>query len=295
MQGNPNNIMLGDGYFNVNGVDIGLTRGGGAFKVKTDFREIAADGDYGPVKGRIRKIKSIATLEINALELLTSNLPKVYAGLNVNTSDATMDVVTANADVAVTDYSQIYFLGKTEAGKSVKITLDNAINLEGIDWSLKDKDEVVPKLTFTATYTEDARTVEPWNVQFAKVTSNDLTAPGGKLSAPTAGDETKLIFTFNEVLNATTLAITDIANLLSSLSNDALGTPVAIAVTTVVNSVSWLDTLTANPKAIITIPSTTFVAGQTVRLNFKAAVVKDIATTPNVTLATTNFDVKATA
>jgi hypothetical protein len=295
MIGNPSNIILGNGIFNVNGVDIGLTRGGGKFVVKTTYKLMEADGDLGPVKGRQVKTKSVATLDISALELLTSNLPKLYAAMALNTSDPTKDVLTAAADIVDADYSTIYFLGKTKAGKAVKIILNNAINLEGLDWTLKDKDEIVPKLTFTATYDETTPTTEPWSIEFAKVVANDLTAPNGKLSAPAAGAKTQLIFTFNEVLNATTLAITDINNLLFSLSNDALGTPVAIAITSVANSVTWLDTLTANPKAVITIPSTTFVAGKTVRLNFKAAAVKDTATTPNVALAATNFDAIVTA
>lgn len=286
MPGDPNNIVLGDGIFNVNGVDIGLTRGGGQFVVKAEYRNIEADGDYGPVKGRQRKIKSVVTLQINALELLTANLPKLYAAQTLTTSDAVKDVLTAASDIATADYSTIYFLGTTKAGKSVKIILTDAINLEGIDWTLKDKDEVVPKLTFTGTYLEASRTVEPWSVEFAKVIANDLTAPSGVLAAPAAGAKTQLIFTFDEVLNATTLAITDRVNLLSSLTNDG----VAIAITTLASSVTWLDTLTASPKAVITIASTTFVAGKTVRLNFLANAVKDVAATPNITLAATNFD-----
>ena len=48
-------IILGDGVFAVNGTDIALTRGGGQFLIEREYREIPADGDYSPVKGRIRK------------------------------------------------------------------------------------------------------------------------------------------------------------------------------------------------------------------------------------------------
>lgn len=162
------NIILGDGVFAIGGTAIGLTRGGGKFTVKREFKEIDADGDLGPVKGRIRKTKSVATLELKALELLPSNLVKMYPATTLDTSDPTKDVLKATSDIDDTDYNDtITWTGKTKAGKAVIITLNDAINLEGIDWDLKDKDEVVPEITYTATYT-DGSTEEPWQVEFAK-------------------------------------------------------------------------------------------------------------------------------
>ena len=55
-----NDIILGDGVFAIGATDVGLTRGGGTLTIEREYRTIEADGDYGPVKGRIRKIKSVA-------------------------------------------------------------------------------------------------------------------------------------------------------------------------------------------------------------------------------------------
>lgn len=163
-----NDIVLGDGVFAIGATAIGLTRGGGKFSIKREYKEIEADGDIGPVKGRIRKTKSVATLQVKALELLPANLPKMYPATDLDTTtDPTKAVLKAKAGIEDADYnSTVTWTGKTKAGKAVIITIKNAINLEGIDWELKDKDEVVPEVTYTATYDEGS-TDEPWEVSFA--------------------------------------------------------------------------------------------------------------------------------
>ena len=46
-------ILLGYGVVSVGLTPIGLTRGGSVFTVEREYRNIEADGDKGPVKGRI--------------------------------------------------------------------------------------------------------------------------------------------------------------------------------------------------------------------------------------------------
>lgn len=162
-------IVLGYGVFSIGGVDIGLSRGGGQFVVEREYRQIEADGDRGPVKGRIVKDSSVAKITVNALELLPANLPKMYPATTLTNvvGPPKKDTLTAKADITDADYNTtVTFTGKTKGGRSVIVTVENAINLENIDWSLVDKDEVVPALTFTATYLETARTVEPWKIEF---------------------------------------------------------------------------------------------------------------------------------
>lgn len=73
-------IMLGAGIFSIDDNDIALTRGGGSFKVEREFREIEADGDRGPVEGRIEMTRSRATLTMNTLQILT-RLADLYVGV----------------------------------------------------------------------------------------------------------------------------------------------------------------------------------------------------------------------
>lgn len=160
-------IILGDGVFTIGTTDIAITRGGGQFTVEREYRQIEADGDYGPVKDRIVKNKSVAKLTMRALELFPANLPKMYPATSLSTATAGHSILTANADVATADYSTVKWTGKTKGGKVVVITLDNAINLENIDWSLVDKEEIIAELVYTATYLDSAKTTEPWKIDIA--------------------------------------------------------------------------------------------------------------------------------
>lgn len=283
----PNDILLGDGVFSIGATDY-LTRGGGSFKVKPEFRQIEADGDFGPVKGRIRKIKSVATLEINLLELVPTDMDLFHAATSVS-SVAASDTITGAPDIVDADYNTVVWTGVTKDGREVTITLTNAINLEGIDWACKDKDEVIDKLVFTSCYTEADRTTEPWNVVFATATSDDAVAPVMTVNTIPAGTWTSIMLTFNEKLKSTTYAISDINNLLSAISNDG----VSVSVSTVANSVVWFDTQTQNPKCAVKIPSTTFVAGKTVVVNAKASAINDVSS--NAISAATNFSTVVSA
>ena len=64
-------IMLGAGIFYIGDTAVALTRGGGSFVVERELREINADGDRGPVEGRIVLERSVAKLTMNALTILS--------------------------------------------------------------------------------------------------------------------------------------------------------------------------------------------------------------------------------
>ena len=138
----------------------------GTLTIEREYRTIGADGDYGPVKGRLRKIKSVAKLSMNALEILTTNIPKMYPATQITTVIGT-DTITGKADIEDADYNEtITWTGKTTGGRSVVITLKNAINLENIEWNIVDKEEIIAALTYTATYDPATRTIEPWDIEF---------------------------------------------------------------------------------------------------------------------------------
>lgn len=166
-------IILGDGVFAITAtsgaspLDVGLTRGGGQFKVEREFRDIEADGDYGPVLGRVREISHIPKLVIRGLELLQTNIESFYAGTNMTTTNSTQwtgvltALTTASAMFAVT------FTGETLGGKDVVITVNNAMNRENIDWAMIDKEEILPELTYTGHYGTTSRTTPPWTVTWS--------------------------------------------------------------------------------------------------------------------------------
>jgi len=175
-------IILGDGVISIAGFPVGLIRGG-SFVVEREYRQIEADGDNGPVKDRIRKIRSVAKLSFNSLEFINRNV--VFAGNNSlfnvlfpATGPTFLETAPdgygniagmyqASGDLSENDYlSSVHFYGKNVAGKLVNIEIKNAINLENLDLSMVDKEEVVMNVTFTATYNPSTMSEEPWKIQF---------------------------------------------------------------------------------------------------------------------------------
>lgn len=155
-------ILLGYGTFSVGGTPIGLTRGGGSLTIEREFREIEADGDRGPVKGRVVIDREVARLTVNALDMFTSaEMVKYYPALvdTTGTLASTLSIVAG-------DYNDVVWEGKTKDGKKVTITINDAINMGNIEWTLEDKNEVVPSLEFTAMYDELTRDTPPWNIVF---------------------------------------------------------------------------------------------------------------------------------
>ena len=75
------------------------------------------------------------------------------------------------SNISSSDYNYVTWTGYNKAGRRVYIELQNAINLENIDWGLMDKDELINKMVFQATYSETARSTEPWKVIFTTTSS----------------------------------------------------------------------------------------------------------------------------
>lgn len=73
------------GIFYIGENAVALTRGGGKFTVTREFRNINADGDRGPVKGRIALDASTATLTLSALQILTK-ITDLYPAINTVTA-----------------------------------------------------------------------------------------------------------------------------------------------------------------------------------------------------------------
>jgi hypothetical protein len=60
----------------------------------------------------------------------------------------------------------VKWIGQTKDGRDVIITVNNAINMDNIDLSMVDKEEIVASVTYTGTYDEGDRLAEPWSIEF---------------------------------------------------------------------------------------------------------------------------------
>lgn len=158
----PQDILLGYGIVSVGEQPIGLTRGGSSFSVEREVRPIEADGDKGPVKGRIVIDTETAKLTVNALETFTqSEVTKYFSG-----TELTANVLTSKLSFNEADYVDVKWEGKTLGGKAIVIEVKNAINMGNIELTLEDKNEVVPALEFTGTYDEADRETSTWKITF---------------------------------------------------------------------------------------------------------------------------------
>jgi hypothetical protein len=164
-------ILLGMGVVTVGTTPIGLTRGGSVFVVEREYRNIEADGDKGPVKGRQVIDSENAKLTVNALELFSAaDMTKYYPAMKItpdSETTPTKNTMTSTLQIVEGDYNDVKWVGKTKDGKAVTIIVENALNMGNLEWTLEDKNEVVPSLEFTATYDEATKDTPPWNVDFA--------------------------------------------------------------------------------------------------------------------------------
>lgn len=166
-------ILLGDGVFSITttsgatAIDVGLTRGGGQFVVEREFRDIEADGDYGPVIGRVREIKHVPKLTVRGLELLNTSIQYFYANSTMTTTNSTAWSAVLDSLTTAEFWYAVSWTGEELGGKDVVITINNVLNRENIDWNMVDKEEVLPELIFTGHYGSTTRSDPPWSVTFS--------------------------------------------------------------------------------------------------------------------------------
>ena len=78
-------------------------------------------------------------------------------------------------EVISADFKAVKWVGKTKGGKAVTIELSNAINMGNIDWTIAEKNDIVPSIEFQACYTNtdsaSASTDEPWSIEIDSATA----------------------------------------------------------------------------------------------------------------------------
>ena len=157
-------IILGYGKFFIDDTEVALTRGGGSFTVEREYRIIEADGMKGAGKDMIVIDREQPKLTMNALSIFTgADLTKFYPAMTseevATPTEEAGTKITANDGLIIgaSDYKKVKWVGKTNKNKGIVIVIEDAINLENIDWSLVDKEEVIQTLTFSGTAAMDVK------------------------------------------------------------------------------------------------------------------------------------------
>lgn len=137
-KGNPGKILLGTGIFQINNEPVGLTRGGGVFTVEREYRKQEADGDKGTYKGRVVQEGSIPKLELNALEIITEDITKLFPGLKIETGS-----IAGSNTYEITDNFEegdvvTFFNTEFEAGEDFDVGADVSDSANNLGQALID-------------------------------------------------------------------------------------------------------------------------------------------------------------
>ena len=155
MENKNQEIVLGLGAFYIydgeEAVKIAYTRGGGKFAVERTYRPISFDGLKAYASQDMIVIdEENVSLEINMLSIFKdSDLTFLYPAMKATTgADGT--TITSNDDLAIKteDYRKVAWKGITNTGAPIEITIENAVNVSNIDWSMQDRDEVLQTISY---------------------------------------------------------------------------------------------------------------------------------------------------
>ena len=130
---------------------LGVTRGGGSFKVTRELRTPEVDGMRYPFKGSDFVDSVDASLSGTLLEVVPNNFDLLLSTGDVATSGKKTTITMHTALNASTDYiTHLCWVGDIADGRAVLIELDNAINTADFELTFTDKGEGTMTFEFHA-------------------------------------------------------------------------------------------------------------------------------------------------
>lgn len=127
---------------------LGMTRGGGSFKVTRDIRNVQADGIRYPWKGGKFVDSADPSLSTTLIEQTEDNL-KAALGSCTATTSGKKTTITMNTEISDTDYiDALTWFGSLMDGRMVAITLFNAFNTSDLNITFTDKGEATTPVEF---------------------------------------------------------------------------------------------------------------------------------------------------
>ena len=139
---------------------LGITKGGGEFSLKANFRDIPADGLKGKTKG-MRMIDGIdAAIKCDIMNASMSVLAMAmpYAKTTVVSDEITEITIDKDCLGIVSDegyFDNLMLVAKTLEGKYVKIKINEVMNDSEFTFSAKPKEEGVISLELSAHWDDE--------------------------------------------------------------------------------------------------------------------------------------------
>jgi hypothetical protein len=144
---------------------IGATRGGNTFVIEPENREMPVDGAPGPVKGSQRRLRSVAKLTVNLIEMTTEGILYNLPGAESAVSGG-KDVITRDTQISSGDYLTNVTLVLEKAGTLALfgLKLKNCLALGNFEVGASEDDEPVNTIEFTAHFDPSDLGTEPWEI-----------------------------------------------------------------------------------------------------------------------------------
>lgn len=139
---------------------IGPTRGGGNFKVERTYRNIEYDGQKGDTQGLTTVDDENATLTVKTLNASMNTFADKLPGAKI-TRDTTSKKITkiesGNLGIIPEEayIKNVTLFGQKVGGKFVKITVQRALDKNGLDFSAVQKAEGEIELAYRAHHKYD--------------------------------------------------------------------------------------------------------------------------------------------
>lgn len=161
------NTTYASGQF-TSGILLGATSGGNEFVIQQEVRQIEVDGARGRTKGLEVIEFQNPVLTVNLKEMTAQNLAKAITGADIDSTDTAYDIITSDGIIKAEDYIQnVTLVGKMTDGKQVIIVVENVLQVEGLEMTMEDNNEVVIPVAFAGHY-EAGSTKAPFKIYFPK-------------------------------------------------------------------------------------------------------------------------------
>jgi len=160
---------------------LGCTRGGSTFEVTADRRDMPFDGISGIVRGGARFLSTTATLSTNLVEINPFTIQMAIPGSTVGSAQPAKDeqgiTITGEnvheisrkfiSTIPTLPYYDISLVAEVSNLKTpVILTLKNSVSDGKFAINLKDGDEAVLAITWTATVDPEDPDDEGWSITF---------------------------------------------------------------------------------------------------------------------------------
>lgn len=156
---------------------LGATQGGGSFAAIPSMRKIDIDGIKGAAKGLEVIDEWVVTISAKVKEVKKSTIKTALASANEDTAtSANYDILTANSEIALTDYiDNITWVGTLSGTNDpVIIQVYNSLNTNGLSLNVADKGEALIDLTFTGHYSDTDTSTPPFKIYYPKAVVNTV-------------------------------------------------------------------------------------------------------------------------